>query len=86
MEKGSVLGRPHRVLLGYRWGPGAGGCELSSDSASARYTAFTPTDTRPPGPLPGTLGSQVENWDPVRFYLEATFGDKQSVEYTQVET
>ena len=55
MVKGSVLGRPHRVLLGYRWGPGAGGCELSSDSASTRHTAFLQTDTGPPGPLPGAL-------------------------------
>ena len=55
MERGSVLGRPHRVLLRYRWGPGSGRYELSSDSASARYTAFIPTDTGPPGPLPGTL-------------------------------
>ena len=86
MVKGSVLGRPHRVLLGYRWGPGAGGCELSSDSASTRHTAFLPTDTGPPGPLPGALWSQVENLDPVKFYLEAIFRGKQSVEYTQAET
>ena len=55
MAKGSVPGRPHRVLLRYRWGPGTGRYEFSSDSASARYIAFIPTDTGPPGPLPGTL-------------------------------